>query len=75
LLLVYALGIGIPFILAAIFFRPFTNLMQRHRHRLGLIEKITGGLLVLTGILFITGGMSAIAYYMLELFPGLGAVG
>ncbi len=75
LLLVYALGIGIPFVLAAVFFRPFMSLMQRHRHQMGVIEKITGGFLVLTGILFITGGMSAIAYYMLELFPGLGAVG
>lgn len=75
LLLAYALGIGIPFILAAVFFRPFMALMKRHRHRMGLIEKITGGLLVLTGILFITGGMSAMAYYMLELFPALGAVG
>jgi cytochrome c-type biogenesis protein len=75
LLLAYALGIGIPFVLAAVFFRPFMSLMKRHRHRMGLIEKITGALLVLTGILFITGGMSDVAYYMLELFPGLGAVG
>ncbi len=75
LLFAYALGIGIPFVLAAIFFRPFMSLMQRHRHRMGIVEKITGGLLVVTGILFITGGMSTIAYYILELFPGLGAVG
>lgn len=75
LLLAYALGIGIPFVLAAVFFKPFMNLMKRFRQHMGLVEKLTGGLLVLTGILFLTGGMSAIAFYMLEMFPGLGTVG
>ncbi|MDX1715322.1 MAG: cytochrome c biogenesis protein CcdA [Anderseniella sp.] len=75
LLLAYALGIGIPFILAAVFFRPFMDAMKRFRKHMGLVEKVTGGLLVLTGILFITGAMSWLAYYMLELFPGLGTIG
>ena len=75
LLLAYALGIGIPFVLAAVFFKPFMNLMKRFRQHMGLVEKLTGGLLVLTGILFLTGGMSDIAFYMLEMFPGLGTVG
>ena len=75
LLLAYALGIGIPFILAAVFFRPFMDAMKRFRKHIGLVEKVTGGLLVLTGILFITGAMSWLAYYMLELFPGLGTIG
>ena len=75
LLLAYALGIGIPFILAAVFFKPFMNLMKRFRQHMGIVEKITGGLLVLTGVLFITGGMSTIAFYMLELFPGLATIG
>ncbi len=42
---------------------------------MGLIEKFTGGLLVLTGILFITGGMAEIAYWILEAFPSLGRIG
>lgn len=75
LLLAYALGIGIPFILAAVFFRPFMDAMKRFRKHMGLVEKVTGGLLVLTGILFIIGAMSWLAYYMLELFPGLGTIG
>lgn len=75
LLLAYALGIGIPFIIAALFFRPFMEAMKRFRKHMGLVEKVTGGLLVLTGILFITGAMSWLAYFMLELFPGLGTIG
>ena len=75
LLLAYALGIGIPFIAAAVFFRPFMDSMKRLRKHMGLVEKVTGGLLVLTGILFITGAMSWLSYLMLEWFPGLGTIG
>jgi cytochrome c-type biogenesis protein len=75
LLLAYALGIGIPFVLAAVFFKPFMKLMKRFRRHMGVVEKLTGGLLVLTGILFLTGGMSVIAFYLLEMFPGLGTIG
>lgn len=75
LLLAYALGIGIPFIVAALFFRPFMGAMKRFRKHLGLVEKVTGGLLIVTGILFITGAMSWLSYYMLELFPALGTIG
>jgi cytochrome c-type biogenesis protein len=75
LLLAYALGIGIPFIAAAVFFRPFMDSMKRLRKHMGLVEKVTGGLLVLTGILFITGAMSWLSYLMLEWFPRLGTIG
>lgn len=75
LLLVYALGIGIPFILAAAAIGPFMTFMQRFRRHLGRIEQVMGGLLVLTGILFITGSMSEIAYWILEAFPALGRIG
>ena len=75
LLLAYALGIGIPFVLAAVFFRPFMDAMKRLRKHMGVVEKVTGGLLVLTGILFITGAMSWLSYLMLEWFPGLGTIG
>jgi cytochrome c-type biogenesis protein len=34
-----------------------------------------GGLLVLTGILFITGQMAAISYWLLETFPGFANIG
>jgi hypothetical protein len=44
------------------------------RH-LGTIEKVTGALLVLTGILFLTGGMATMAYWLLETFPALGRIG
>ncbi|MEE4015081.1 cytochrome c biogenesis protein CcdA [Roseibium sp. FZY0029] len=75
LLAVYALGIGLPFILAAAFASRFLKLAGRFRKHMGTVEKIMGGLLVLTGILFITGQMSAIAFWLLETFPIFSQIG
>jgi len=74
MLLVYSLGLGVPFILAALAIRPFLGFMQRFRRHLGLMEKIMGALLVLTGILFLTGSMNTFGQWMLETFPWLGTV-
>ncbi len=75
LLLVYALGIGIPFLLAAALIGPFMGFMQRIRRHLRRVEQAMGGLLVLTGILFITGSMNEIGFWLLEMFPALGRIG
>jgi cytochrome c-type biogenesis protein len=75
LLLVYSLGLGIPFVLAALAIKPFMRAMQRFRGHLASVEKVLGGLLVLTGILFLTNSMTLIATWMLELFPGLATIG
>ena len=75
LLGVYSAGIGVPFIVAAIVMRPFLSFMQRFRHQMENVERVIGVLLVMTGILFLTGSFSEIAYWMLELFPTLGTVG
>lgn len=75
LLAVYALGIGIPFLAAALAVRPFMGFLRRFRSQLGRIEKVMGGLLVLTGLLFITGTMNEIGFWLLEIFPSLGTLG
>jgi cytochrome c-type biogenesis protein len=75
LLFVYSLGLGIPFVIAAIAIRPFLSTMQRFKKHLGTVEKVLGGFLVLTGILFLTDAMTLISSWMLELFPGLATIG
>jgi cytochrome c-type biogenesis protein len=75
LLFVYSLGLGIPFIVAAIAIKPFLSTMQRFRKHLATVEKLLGGFLVLTGVLFLTNSMTLIASWMLELFPGLATIG
>jgi cytochrome c-type biogenesis protein len=72
LLLAYSLGIGTPFVLAALFAGPFMRLMRRFRRHMGLVEKAMGAMLVATGVLFMTGGMSTIAYWMIDYVPTLG---
>lgn len=69
LLAVYSAGLGIPFILAAMAMKPFMNFMTRFRKHLQTVERVIGALLVLTGILFITGSMAEIAFWILETFP------
>jgi cytochrome c-type biogenesis protein len=75
LLAAYALGIGIPFMLASLFSGPFMRLMARLRRHMATIEKVIGGGLVLTGVLFLTGAMPRISGWMLETFPAFGTIG
>ncbi len=75
LLLVYSLGLGIPFIAAAIAIRPFLRMLQRYRKHLATMEKVLGAFLVLTGILFLTDSMTLIAGWILQAFPVLATIG
>ena len=75
LLLVYSLGLGIPFIAAAVAIRPFLKLLQRYRKHLATMEKVLGAFLVLTGILFLTDSMTLIAGWILQAFPVLATIG
>lgn len=74
LLATYSLGMGIPFIIAALFAGPFMRLAARFRRHMGTVERAMGGLLVVTGLLFIFGQMTALSNWMLETFPGLTAL-
>ncbi|MDX2258155.1 MAG: cytochrome c biogenesis protein CcdA [Hyphomicrobiaceae bacterium] len=74
LLFVYSLGLGIPFLLAAIAIRPFLAFMNRFKPFLGHMEKVMGIVLVVTGILFLTGSINHLGQWMLDTFPMLGEV-
>ena len=71
----YALGLGIPFLLAALAVQRFIAFSKRFRRHLGTIEKAMGALLVVTGVLFITGSMQDIAYWLFETFPVFQRIG
>lgn len=75
LLAVYALGLGMPFLLVAAFFprlTPLMALMKRHMER---IEKIMGLMLWTIGLLMLTGGFSQFSYWLLEHLPALSQFG
>jgi cytochrome c-type biogenesis protein len=75
MLAIYSLGLGIPFIAAAFAIEPFAAFLARFRAHLGLVEKAMGGLLVLTGIAFLTGAVTQASFWLLDTFPMLGKVG
>lgn len=75
LLAIYSLGLGIPFIVAALFSGAFMRFLARFRVHLGKVEKVMGGLLVAAGLLFLTGGMQSFSFWLLETFPALGRLG
>jgi cytochrome c-type biogenesis protein len=75
LLGVYSLGLGIPFIIAAFAVEPFSAFLARFRRHLGVVEKVMGVLLILTGVAFLTGAVTDASAWLLDTFPALGKIG
>jgi len=75
LLAVYSLGLAIPFWIAAGFSGAFMRFLSRFRRHLGTVEKVMGGLLVLTGLAFIFGYVSDMAIWFQQTFPILMKIG
>ncbi|ESR24604.1 cytochrome c biogenesis CcdA family protein [Lutibaculum baratangense] len=75
LLAVYSAGLGIPFLVASLFAGPFMRMMARFRRHMATVERTMGALLVLTGVMFLTGQMQSLSFWLLETFPGLARFG
>ena len=67
LLLVYSLGLGIPFILTSLFINWFLRFFNRIKKYYGVIEIVSGILLILIGALIITDGFSKITEMVMKL--------
>lgn len=75
LLGLYSLGLGVPFFLAGIAIGPFLTFFQSFKKHLHTVERVMGGILVVTGVLFITGNFTRISFWFLETFPALANFG
>ncbi len=75
MLFVYAMGLGAPFIAAAMFVKPFMRWMRGFRKHLGTVERVMGGLLVVVGLMMVTGTFSNLSYWLLDTFPALATIG
>ncbi|MEQ8746732.1 cytochrome c biogenesis protein CcdA [Pyruvatibacter sp.] len=75
LLSVYSLGLGLPFMMAALGVRTFLAFSQRFRKHMHKVEIAAGVLLVGTGLLIFFGSLETIAYWLIDLFPVLGRLG
>jgi len=71
----YAIGLGLPFLLAAIFIERFMSGMSRLKKHMGLIEKVMGLLLIGVGVLLLSGRFADMSFWLLETFPALGLIG
>ena len=75
LLGVYALGLGVPFLLAALFIDRAMSVMTGLKRHMKTIERAMGVLLILVGIAIFTGAFSDISFFLLENLPFLAVLG
>lgn len=75
LLAVYSAGLGIPFLLAAASLGAFMKFLARFKSYLGRVEQVMGALLVVTGVMFLSGSMQTLSYWLIERFPWLATIG
>ena len=75
LLGIYAIGLGLPFLLVAAFLPRLGGAMGWMKRHMEQIERIMGLLLWTIGLLMLTGGFSVLSFWLLETFPALGALG
>jgi cytochrome c-type biogenesis protein len=72
LLAVYSLGLGVPFIVAALALESFAAFLARFRAHLIIVEKTMGGLLIVAGVAFFSGWITDLGSWLIEAFPELG---
>ena len=69
LLAVYSAGLALPFLIAALAMESFLAWFQRFRRFLPWVMRISGGMLVLVGLLLVTGEFTRLAGWLQGLTP------
>lgn len=75
LLVSYAIGLGVPFLLVAAFFPRLRGAMAWMKRHLDQIEKVSGLLLWTIGLMMLTGAYSTMSYWLVENLPFLAKFG
>ena len=75
LLSIYSIGLAIPFILSGLYITKFLVFSKKTRMHIVKIQKISGYILLITGVLIITGKIQTLGFYLLDWFPFLGNLG
>ena len=75
LLLAYAIGLGVPFVLSAMFVRNFLGRAKRLRRAGGALRVGAGLVMIAFGVAILTGKLTAASYWLLDSFPVLGRLG
>lgn len=69
LLSVYALGLGVPFFIAALAITPLLAFNKKIGKYLPLIEKIAGVILIIAGVLMLTGLYTQLNAFLIKITP------
>lgn len=75
LLAIYSLGLGVPFLLTAMFTDAVSHRLKSVRRLGRWLQVVAGGAMVLMGLAMVTGQMSVMAYWFLDTFPILAKIG
>lgn len=69
LLAFYALGLGVPFFLAALATERFLSFSKGFRKHLPWVERGAGALLIVAGVMMLTGTYTTLNQYLMQLTP------
>jgi cytochrome c-type biogenesis protein len=75
LLGIYSLGLGLPFLLSALFMDRLTTSLKSVRWTGRLLQLGAGGVMVVMGAAMITGRLSDFSFWLLDQFPILTKIG
>lgn len=75
LLAVYGLAMTTPFVIAALFARPFLAWAGRNRKYLPWVERVMGVMLIVFAVLIVTNSVNAIGQFMLDWMPWFSNLG
>lgn len=75
LLAVYSFGLGVPFVLAALFLSGFVSQLRALRRTGRALQIVAGGVMVVMGLAMITGHVASAAIWFIETFPALARIG
>jgi cytochrome c-type biogenesis protein len=75
LLVAYALGLGVPFLLAALFMRQLLDRIKLLSRAGRGLQRAAGIIMVAFGLAMITGELTTLSYWLLGRFPILGRIG
>ena len=69
LLSIYSLGLAIPFLVSALALDWFLGAFSRFRRFLPVVEKVSGVILILLGLLLVTGSFTFLSTYLIRFTP------
>ena len=75
LLLIYSIGLGVPFMLAGYYMGNFLLFSKKARKSIMTIQKISGVVLIITGVLIFTSQLQTLGFYIIDFFPFLAKLG